>query len=97
MRKKLFNSKIIFTITLVFVLCCFMATSSWAARKCDITSKNAKGFIGQLNQNGAEMSPVFGLSADDGFQLIRKIETGRCAGGPTMRVENTRTNQDNPP
>jgi Zn-dependent metalloprotease len=72
MKRKMFNSKIIFTITLVFVVCCFMATSSWAARKVGITSANAKGFIGQLNQNGAAMGPVFGLSPDEGFQLIRK-------------------------
>jgi vibriolysin len=71
MNKKVFNSKIIFTITLFFVLCCFMATESWAARKVDITRANAKGFIGQLNQ-GAEMGPVFGLAADEGFQLLRQ-------------------------
>ncbi|MFC2141264.1 hypothetical protein ACFLQP_03100, partial [Acidobacteriota bacterium] len=71
MKKK--NSKIIFTITLFFVLCCFMATGSWAARKFDITSANARGFINQLNQKGAEMSPVFGLSTDEGFQLLRQM------------------------
>jgi Zn-dependent metalloprotease len=73
MNKKVFNSKIIFTITLFFVLCCFMATGSWAARKVDITSANARGFIKQLNQKGAEMGPVFGLSADEGFRLLRQV------------------------
>jgi Zn-dependent metalloprotease len=68
MKRKLF----IFTITLLFVVCCFMATSSWAARKVDITSANAKGLIGQLNQNGAAMGPVFGLTQDEGFQLLRQ-------------------------
>jgi vibriolysin len=72
MNKKAFNSKIIFTITLFFVACCFMATGSWAARKVDITMANAKGFIKQLNQKGAELGPVFGLSADEGFQLLRQ-------------------------
>jgi len=73
MKKKLFNSKIIFTITVVFIVCCFMATGSWAARRIDITSANARGFINQLNQKGAEMGPVFGLAADEGFQLLRQM------------------------
>jgi hypothetical protein len=61
-----------FIITLVVVVCCLMVTSSWAARKVPITSANAKGFIGQLNQNGAAMGPVFGLSQDENFQLLRQ-------------------------
>jgi Zn-dependent metalloprotease len=71
-KKKWFNSKIIFTITMLFVVCCFMATSSWAARKVEINRANAKGLMGQLNQNGAAIGPVFGLSPDEGFQLLRK-------------------------
>jgi Zn-dependent metalloprotease len=71
-EKKWFNSKIFFTITLVFAVCCFMATSSWAARKVEINMANSKSFTGQLNQNGAAMGPVFGLSPDEGFQLLRK-------------------------
>jgi len=67
------NSKTYFTIILVFVVCCLMATNSWAARKIDITSANASGFIGQLNQNDADLGPVFGLSADEGFQLLRQV------------------------
>jgi Zn-dependent metalloprotease/chitodextrinase len=73
MNKKVVNSKFIFTITLFFVLCCFMATGSWAARRIDITQANARGFINQLNQKGAEMGPVFGLAANEGFQLIRQV------------------------
>ncbi|MFC2141190.1 M4 family metallopeptidase, partial [Acidobacteriota bacterium] len=72
MKKKLFNSKIIFTITVVFVVCCFMATSSWAARKFDITHANSKGFINQLNQTGADLGSALGLSPEDGFQLLRQ-------------------------
>jgi len=71
-KKKWFNGKIFFTITLVFVLCCFMATGSWAARKLEINMANAKSFIGQLNQKSAAMGPAFGLSPDEGFQLLRK-------------------------
>ncbi|NIM12746.1 MAG: hemagglutinin [Candidatus Aminicenantes bacterium] len=67
MRRKIFS-----IITIVIVLCCFTATSSWAAKKVPIIWANAKGFIGQLNQNGAAMGPVFGLSQDEGFQLLRK-------------------------
>ncbi|MGD2085350.1 MAG: PKD domain-containing protein [Candidatus Aminicenantes bacterium] len=72
MNKKVLNSKIIFTITLVFVVFCLMATSSWAARKIDISLANANGFINQLNQKGAKMVTVFGLDSNDGFQLIRQ-------------------------
>ncbi|MFC2146652.1 M4 family metallopeptidase [Acidobacteriota bacterium] len=72
MRRNFFTGKILFTITMVFVVCCLVSTSSWAANKVHITSANAKGFIGQLNQNGAAMGPVFGLSQHEGFQLLRQ-------------------------
>ncbi|MGD2085353.1 MAG: PepSY domain-containing protein [Candidatus Aminicenantes bacterium] len=72
MNTKVLNSKIIFTITLVFVVCFLMATGSWAARKVDITNGNARGFINQLNQN-ADLGAALGLPTDDGFQLIRQI------------------------
>jgi Zn-dependent metalloprotease len=72
-KKKWLNGKITFTITMVFVVCCVMATSSWAARKIDITSANARGFINQLNQNGTDLGSALGLSSDDGFQLLRTI------------------------
>jgi len=68
MKRKWF----VFSITMVFVVCCFMATGSYAAEKVRVTRANAKGFIGQLNQNGAALGPVFGLSPDEGFQLIRQ-------------------------
>jgi len=71
-KKKWFNSKIIFAIILAFAVCCFMTTGSWAARKVEITRANAKGLVGQLNQKGAAMGPVFGLSPEEGFQLLRQ-------------------------
>ncbi len=69
MKKKKcgFNSKILFTI---FVLCCFMATSSWAAKKTDIYKSNAKDFIRNLNENGSKMGNAFGLSKDEDFVLV---------------------------
>jgi Zn-dependent metalloprotease len=60
-----------FIITLVFVFCCFMTTSSWAAQKVEITRANAKGYIGQLNQ-GAAMGHAFGLSSAGGFKMNRQ-------------------------
>jgi Zn-dependent metalloprotease len=48
-----------------------MASNAYAAKKVPISSANAKGFIGQLNQNKA-MGNVFDLSAEEGFQLIRQ-------------------------
>ncbi|UCH97518.1 MAG: M4 family metallopeptidase, partial [Candidatus Aminicenantes bacterium] len=73
-KKKLeSNSKKYFTIILLFVVCCVMATSSWAARKIDITLANARGFINQINQNGTDLGSALGLSPDDGFQLLRQV------------------------
>ena len=71
MEKSFFKGKVLLTITLVFVVCWFVSTSSFAAKKVPITSANAKGFIGMIN-NGTPMGPVFGLSADDGYKLIRQ-------------------------
>jgi hypothetical protein len=34
---------------MVFVLCCFLATNSWAAKKIDFTAGNAQNYIKQLN------------------------------------------------
>jgi Zn-dependent metalloprotease len=61
----------VFIITLVFMVCCLMATSSWAAKKVDITMATANGYIGQLNQ-GTAMGRAFGLAADEGFKFLRK-------------------------
>jgi vibriolysin len=72
-KKKWLNNRIAFTIIMVFVGCCLMSTSLWAARKIDITSANAKGFIGELNQNGADLGAALGQSPDDGFQLLRQV------------------------
>lgn len=71
MRKSFFKGKVLLTITLIFVVYCFVSTSSSAARKVPITPANAIGFMGKIN-NGAAMGPVFGLSADDGYKLIRQ-------------------------
>jgi Zn-dependent metalloprotease len=60
-------------MTLFFVLFSFMTISSWAARKVDISHANARGFIGQLNQNGADLVSALGLDSEDGFQLLRMI------------------------
>jgi Zn-dependent metalloprotease len=69
--KKLVNSKIFFTITLVFVLCCFMATSSWAAKKVEFYKSSAKSYINQLNQTGVSPGAVLGLSTGEEFKLLR--------------------------
>jgi len=63
--------KRMFIVTMVLVVCCLMVTSSWAARKIDITSANANGYIVKLNQ-GAAMGKALGLSANEGYQLLRQ-------------------------
>jgi len=79
MKKKKWglNSRIFSTMTLVFVLCCFMATSSWAAKKVEFYSTNAKSYIKQLNEtNSHESVPIasiLGLTQDEELILLRKI------------------------
>ncbi len=68
-------NKKLFTITLVFVLCCFMATSAWATRKVELTSGTAQQFMSQLNQNkgfdSTSLASIFGLSADEKLDVLR--------------------------
>jgi Zn-dependent metalloprotease len=75
-KKKWFNSKVSFTITLVFVVCCLMATGSWAAKKVEFYTANAKDYIRLLNENGScESSSIaksLGLTRDEGFVLLRQ-------------------------
>jgi Zn-dependent metalloprotease len=70
------NSKIFSTIILVFVVCCLMSTSLWAARKVEFYHANAGGFIEKLNQNDSSESesigPLLGLSQDEAFTLLRQ-------------------------
>jgi vibriolysin len=70
------NSKIFFIITLVFVVCCFMATGSWAARTVEFCQANAGDYIRQLNENknleGVSMGKTLGLTRDEAFVLLRQ-------------------------
>jgi vibriolysin len=76
MKTKVMSGKILFSITLVFVVCCLMATHSWAARKIEFTSANAKGFIQKLNQNNSSnntaIGQILGLSGAEAFKLLRQ-------------------------
>ena len=59
---------------LVFVVCCFMATSIWAVEKIAFYSANAKSVITQINQQGVESSSigaVLGLTRDETLNLLR--------------------------
>ncbi|MFC2140988.1 PKD domain-containing protein [Acidobacteriota bacterium] len=75
-KKLMGNRKIFFTITLVFLVCCFMTTGSWAVRKIEFTLANAKVFIQKLNQNNignnTTIGQILGLSRDEALQLLRK-------------------------
>ncbi|NIM15078.1 MAG: PKD domain-containing protein [Candidatus Aminicenantes bacterium] len=75
-KKWRFNGKVFSTITLVFVVCCFMATSSWAAKKVEFYQAKAKDYIKLLNQNkdreGSTIGKTLGLSRDEEFKLLRK-------------------------
>jgi hypothetical protein len=78
-KKKRVNNQVVLTITMVFVVGCLLSSGLWAAKQIDFYPANSSGFIGQLNQNGAEMGPVFGLSADEGFQCQQwfRLRLGR--------------------
>jgi len=64
-----------FIFTVVLVLCCFMATGAWAAKKVDFTKANAREFIDNLNVNRGNLdsgSPL-GLSDDDQLVEISRV------------------------
>nr|NIO79337.1 PKD domain-containing protein [Candidatus Aminicenantes bacterium]NIQ65304.1 PKD domain-containing protein [Candidatus Aminicenantes bacterium]NIT25723.1 PKD domain-containing protein [Candidatus Aminicenantes bacterium] len=61
-----------FIFTVVFVLCCLMATGIWAAKQVKIYKSNAKEFIGKLNENNG-IGNAFGLSRHAGFVLIGQV------------------------
>ncbi len=75
-KNQVFKSKTFFVFTLVFVLCCFMATSAWAAKKVDLLSSNSAGYIMKMNNQGdhgrSTMGSVFGLTQGEKFTLLRQ-------------------------
>jgi len=75
MKKTMFKSKILFTITLISVLFCFMTTSSWAARKVELTKETKQNFIKKLNQGkkfgSKDIAEVFGLRENENLNLVR--------------------------
>jgi Zn-dependent metalloprotease len=74
MKRNTFNSRIFTVITVVFIVFCFMATSTWAARKVPLLQKNAKMFIKEMNKQGKNFKPgeIFGLTDGEAFDLIRQ-------------------------
>ncbi len=69
-------SKKIFAFTLVFMLCCFMATSVWAAKKIDLQSTNSAGYIQKMNSKAdhghSAMASIFGLANGEKFTFKRQ-------------------------
>jgi Zn-dependent metalloprotease len=61
---------------MVFVLCCFLATNSWAAKKIDFTAGNAQNYIKQLNatqdRSGNAIGKALGLGQYEAFKLVRE-------------------------
>ena len=72
------NRKMVFIISMVFIVCCLMATSTWAAKKVKFKNENKKDYIGQLNENNnheaAAIGPVLGLTGNEEFKLLRKTK-----------------------
>jgi len=75
-KNQVFKGKVLFNFTLVFVLCCFMATSAWAAKKVDLLSANSAGYIMKMNNQGdhgrSTMGAIFGLTQGEKFTLLRQ-------------------------
>jgi Zn-dependent metalloprotease len=75
-QEKWFKSKIFITLTVFFVLCCFMTTESWAARKEAFNSKKAPGLLKKLNQQAGDHAAAgraLGLGNNEELKLLRKI------------------------
>ena len=65
-KKKWVNSKIIFTITMVFVVCCFMATSLWA-QYCDSEYCESRGEPAQIFLTRVEVADLNNSSGKEGY------------------------------
>ncbi len=75
-KKKWSNHQVVFTIAMVFVVCCLLSSSLWAATKIDFYTENAQEYIRLLNENDsreeAAIGPLFGLTPDEKFTLLRQ-------------------------
>nr|NIM13571.1 peptidase [Candidatus Aminicenantes bacterium]NIM80230.1 peptidase [Candidatus Aminicenantes bacterium]NIN19579.1 peptidase [Candidatus Aminicenantes bacterium]NIN43464.1 peptidase [Candidatus Aminicenantes bacterium]NIN86209.1 peptidase [Candidatus Aminicenantes bacterium] len=75
-KKRCLSRKISFIILLVFVLCSFMATSSWAAKKVEFYQAKANDYIKLLNKNKdkerSAIGKTLGLTQDEEFKLLGK-------------------------
>jgi vibriolysin len=70
------NRKMFFIVTVVFVVCCFLTTSSWAAKNVKFLKANKSDYISLLNNqnisNAPSIGPVFGLTSNEEFKLVRE-------------------------
>ncbi|MDQ1350846.1 MAG: pseudolysin, partial [Acidobacteriota bacterium] len=69
-------NKRFFVFTLVLMLSCFMATSTWAAKKVDFVSANAAGYMMKMNNQAdhgrSTMGTIFGLTQGEKFTMLRQ-------------------------
>ncbi len=65
-----------FIVTVVFVVCCLLTTSSWAAKNVKFLNANKADYINLLNTKGISdvplIGPVFGLTGNEEFNLLRE-------------------------
>jgi len=76
-RSKLgLNHRIVFTVTLFFLLSCFVATSMWAAKKVELVNNNKGNLISELNNkglNGAKsLEETMGLTGKEELSLVKE-------------------------
>ena len=67
------TSKLFFTFTSGFMLCFFMAASSWAAKKIDLSPSNINDCIRPLNEKGIT-GKALGLTNDEEIKWVRSRE-----------------------
>ncbi len=70
------NRKMFLIFTVVFLVCCLLTTSSWAAKKVKFLDANKAGYIRLLNEkshpDAISIGPALGLAVDEDLKFVRE-------------------------
>jgi len=71
------NRKMFLIFTVVFVVCCLLTTSSWAAKRVKFLNANKAEYIRLLNEkshpDATSIGPVLGLTENEDLKFVREI------------------------
>jgi vibriolysin len=71
------NRKMFLIFTVVFLVCCLLTTSSWAAKRVKFLNANKADYIRMLNENNRpdaiSIGPVLGLTENEDLKFVREI------------------------